>query len=260
MKNQKLAVFILSKNEEKNISRCLDSLKNAEWPTFVLDSGSTDSTLEICSKYSFAKVIHYKYTNHCDAYNTILTNLSVGYDFAIILDSDMVISSSLKAEILDAINAKSINWSAINAEVEMWIEGIAIPHASLYPPKPFLFQTGQPLFVSTGHAEKLIEGKFYYRLKNKLIHDDRKCYSSYLQSQFRYSKNLIDRYLKGTVSSRDKLRIKYPLLILAVPFFSLVIKRGFMDGTAGIIYALDRLIAEAIMYRQSLASRVHQTK
>lgn len=258
MKTAKISVYILSKNEESNISRCLDSLSCSEWPVYVLDSGSTDKTKEIVQNYSFAQFLSYDYKNHCIAYNEIIENLSKGFEFAIILDSDMALTSDLISELNETASKKDRKWQALDAEIKMYIEGCELSKASLYPPKPFVFKTGKALFVSTGHAEKLIDGACVERLKNKLIHDDRKSYSSYLQSQFRYSKNLIDRYREGNVSGRDKIRVRWPFLILAVPFFSLVVRRGFMDGRAGVVYALDRLIAEAVMYRQALASRLNK--
>ena len=57
----------------------------------------------------------------------------------------------------------------------------------------------------------------------------------------------------GELSGRDRIRVRWPLLVFAVPFVSYVLKGGFLDGRAGAIYALDRLIAEAIMYRRSLS-------
>lgn len=255
MKKILISVYILSKNEEQNIARCLDSLSNSRWPVFVLDSGSTDSTSEIVSRYSFASYVNFNYTNHCDSYNIILKDLALSSEFVIILDSDMVLSDDLKGEINMKIREQSRTWQVLESEVLMYVEGVPLQRASLYPPKPFLFETGKAIFVSTGHAEKLIDSVAVDRLKSKLIHDDRKPYGSYLQSQFRYSRSLIDRYHDGNVSGRDRWRVNWPFLIFLVPFYSLIFKMGFMDGRAGFVYALDRLIAEAIMYRQALASR-----
>ncbi|MCK6395840.1 hypothetical protein [Zoogloea sp.] len=254
-----IGVFILAKNEEENISRSVGAFDGTGWPVHVLDSGSSDKTVEIVSRFSFAEVQAYTYSNHCNAYNEIVETIGAAYRFVIVLDSDMVVSRALQNEIGELLRGADQDWRILDAVVEMYSEGVALQRASLCPPKVFLFRTGKACFVSTGHAEKVADGVKVGRVKNKLIHDDRKSYSSYLQSQFRYANNLVARYVEGKVSSRDKLRVRWPLLIFAVPFVSFFWRRGFMDGRAGVIYALDRLIAEAIMYRQAVASRLHKS-
>lgn len=253
-----IGVFILAKNEEANISRSLSALASTGWPVHVLDSGSTDNTESKTAEYPFAKFQVYQYTNHCNAYNEITTIFGLNYSFVIILDADMIISSALIGEIKELTTASDTSWSVLEAEIEMCVDGIPLKYASLCPPKPFLFVPGHICFVSTGHGEKITDDFKVARTGSKLRHDDRKPYSSYLQSQYRYSNNLVERYLRGEITTRDSLRVKWPLLIFAVPFVSYVIKMGFLDGRAGLIYALDRLIAEAVMYRQAVAGRLRK--
>jgi glycosyltransferase involved in cell wall biosynthesis len=253
--SKQIGVFILAKNEEANIGRNLAALAPSGWPVHVLDSGSTDKTESIVAEFPSAIFQPYVYTNHCNAYNEITTSLGSAYRFVIILDADMVVSEALQHEIQDRASELDSSRSVLEAEIEMCVDGVPLKFGSLCPPKPFVFVTGRSCFVSTGHAEKVMDQFMIVRTRNKLRHDDRKPYSSYLQSQYRYSNNLIERYLRGEVSSRDSLRVKWPLLVFAVPFVSYVCKLGFLDGRAGLIYALDRLIAEAVMYRQAVASR-----
>ena len=47
-------------------------------------------------------------------------------------------------------------------------------------------------------------------------------------------------------------------MIFLTPFFSYFIKMGFVSGKAALVYALDRLIAEAVMFRESLAERLKE--
>ena len=258
VKAAQIGVFILAKNEEANIARNLVALAPAGWPVHVLDSGSTDNTENIVAEFPFAVFQKYHYTNHCNAYNEITAELGSAYRFVIILDADMIISEALRLELNQLIAAPASSWNVVEAEIEMCVDGVPLKYASLCPPKPFLFAQGKVYFVSTGHGEKIGKGFQIARTRSKLRHDDRKPYSSYLQSQYRYSNNLVERYLLGEVTSRDSLRVKWPLLIFAVPFVSYFLKMGFLDGRAGLIYALDRLVAEAVMYRQALASRLRK--
>lgn len=254
-----VGVFILAKNEAENIDRSLSALVGSGWDVHVLDSGSTDGTQQRVQACANARFIPYAYVDHCTTYNDITSRLAVSYRVAIVLDADMVITEQLHDEVTDILKSRETDWDALKAPIEMWVEGLPLWHGSLCPPKVFAIRTGKPLFVSTGHAEKLQDGLRVIQTSAALIHDDRKDYSSFLQSQGRYAGKLADRYERGEVSGRDRLRVRTPLLIAIVPAFSYFLKAGFLSGRAGVLYALDRLIAEAIMYRQALARRVGAT-
>lgn len=248
-----IGVFILARDEQQNIGRCLEALRASAWDVIVLDSGSSDDTPAIVAGFGFAEFRQYAYADHCTAYNQITTELGVGYRYTIILDADMVISDALQHELNDMLSSRSSTLTVVDAEILMCVEGNPLRFGSLYPPKPFVFAAGREYFVSVGHGEKLKDGITAKRTREKLRHDDRKSYASYLLSQVRYSRNLVHRKVAGEVSGRDKLRTRSPLLIFAVPFVSYLVKGGFLSGKAGAIYALDRIIAEAIMYRRSLS-------
>lgn len=248
-----VGVFILARNEQKNIGRCLEALRFSAWDVIVLDSGSTDDTPVIVSNFEFAEFRQYAYTDHCTAYNQITTELGAGYRHVIILDADMVISEALQRELKVILSSISSMFQVVDSEILMCIEGRPLKFGSLCPPKPFVFTVGRKYFLNVGHGEKLHDEIVPKHTREKLRHDDRKSYVSYLLSQVRYSRNLVLRKAAGEISGRDKLRTRSPLLVFAVPFVSYFVKGGFLSGKIGIIYALDRLIAEAIMYRRSLS-------
>lgn len=253
--NSNVSVFILAKNEQQNIGRCIESLRAADWDVVVLDSGSTDETASIVSGFEFAEFRPYVYVDHCTAYNDVTSKLAVGYRYVVILDADMMVTGELQREIGALLNSGGAP-QVIETEILMFADGQPLKHGSLCPPKAIVFATGQSYFVKSGHAERLRSGVTVVRTREKLCHDDRKSYAAYLQSQLRYSKNLVVRMEGKQGSFRDRVRTKTPLLILAIPFVSYIIKRGFLSGRAGALYALDRLIAEAIMYRQALSKKL----
>jgi len=254
--NAGIGVFILAKNEITNIGRNLSALARCGWDVHVLDSGSTDGTQACAETYENVHVVPYAYVDHCTAYNEITSRLALRYRVAIVLDADMVVTERLRDELLGLFDQPESNWDALKAPIAMCVEGQTLQHGSLCPPKVFALRTGKPLFVSTGHAEKLKDGLRVVQTNATLIHDDRKEYSSFLLSQARYAGKLAERYMKGEVSGRDRLRVRTPLLIAIVPAVTYFLKGGFLSGQTGVLYALDRLIAEAIMYRQALVSRM----
>ena len=91
-----VGVFILARNEQKNIRRCLEALRESSWDVTVLDSGSTDATPDIVRESGFARLQNYVYRDHCIAYNEITAQLGSAYRHVVILDSDMVVSAALR--------------------------------------------------------------------------------------------------------------------------------------------------------------------
>ncbi|WP_116963909.1 glycosyltransferase family 2 protein [Fastidiosibacter lacustris] len=97
--NNTLGVVIITKNEEKNISRCLDSVKWAN-EIIVVDSGSTDKTIEIAKGYG-AKVYHQEWLGFGLQKNKAISYATSRWLLA--LDADELVSDELKRSILQVI-------------------------------------------------------------------------------------------------------------------------------------------------------------
>ena len=61
----KLSVVIIAFNEEKNIDRCLSSVASVADDIVVIDSGSTDKTVEICTRHN-ARVVEQPFLGHIE--------------------------------------------------------------------------------------------------------------------------------------------------------------------------------------------------
>jgi len=91
-----LSVVIITYNEERNIARCLNSIKEIADEIVVVDSYSTDKTVEICNTYG-AKVFHHKFEGHIQQKNYALEKASFFYVLS--LDADEVLSDELRKSI-----------------------------------------------------------------------------------------------------------------------------------------------------------------
>jgi len=254
-----LKVFVIAKNEARNIGKCLDFLGKLNLRiTLLLDQSSTDDTALIASRYSSVDVVKYDYINHCLAYNQICTSLSDKAKYSMVLDADMVVTEELFAEIAKLVTQSETD--VIKAPVAMYAQGQPLRYGTVIPPKAIVFRVGREYFVPAGHGEALMDDCVISQTKTKLIHDDRKVYSDYLSSQYRYAQDLVMRSKNNSLTWRDKLRMNTPVMVFITPFVSYVIKLGFLSGKAGFVYALDRLIAEAVMFRQSLAEQLKERR
>ncbi|MGD0038146.1 MAG: glycosyltransferase, partial [Bacteroidota bacterium] len=73
-----LSVVIITYNEERNIVRCLNSIKEIADEIVVVDSYSTDKTMEICNSHG-AKVFQHKFEGHIQQKNYALERASLFY-------------------------------------------------------------------------------------------------------------------------------------------------------------------------------------
>ncbi len=247
-----IQAYILAKNESCNVGRCVASLVTAGVPTMVLDSGSTDGTQDIAAAGG-AEVRDFVYINHCESYNRIL-EWHTSDHAVLILDADMQVTETLVQEVKTAFSVQRELEAAISP-VDMYWDGSPLRYSSLYPPKPIAFRCGRPLFKPTGHGEQLIPGAVTVSLAAHLVHDDRKPLEMVLANQVRYARDTVRRAQAGNLRFKDRLRLRTPIYMLGLPFFSYFVRGGFRDGRTGVIYALDRLIAEALTLRTSLANR-----
>lgn len=247
-------IYVLAKNESANIDHCLEQWSRLGVPIVVLDSGSTDGTIERASSFPGVIVESFAYTNHCAAYNAI-TCRHTRTDAVAIVDADMRPRSDFRAAVDSALGDYP-RVDVVLAPVSMFWAGHALPHGSLYPPKAVVFRGGQSYFEPAGHGERLLGGVKTETISSTVSHDDRRDYGAELQKQWRYALTTIDRVRQGRSSWEDRVRIRWPLFILITPGVSFLLKLGVLSGRVGRLYALDRMIAEAIIYRAGLVDRL----
>ena len=102
-----LSVFILTYNEEQHIKRCIDSIGNIATKIFVVDSFSTDKTVEIAEELG-AIVYQNKWpNNHSKQVNWALENCAIKTKWIMRLDADEVVSPELSKEIKTELNQSS---------------------------------------------------------------------------------------------------------------------------------------------------------
>jgi glycosyltransferase involved in cell wall biosynthesis len=96
-----ISAYIICKNEAANIGRCLASL---DWcdEVVVVDSGSTDSTLEVCGQHK-CRTAHRDWTGYVDQKNHALSLCTQPWTLS--LDADEEVSPELRAEILGVLEA-----------------------------------------------------------------------------------------------------------------------------------------------------------
>ncbi len=93
-----VASVIFTFNEEKNIETCLQSVAGWCQQIIVVDSGSTDRTLDICRKYT-GLIFPHPYIDHASQWDWSLKNLPLECDWVLRLDADDLVSEELKRQV-----------------------------------------------------------------------------------------------------------------------------------------------------------------
>ena len=90
-----ISLIILTYNEEIHIGRLLENIAGFADEVFIVDSYSTDKTLEIAEKYG-AKIIQHPFENQAQQFNWALDNLNIKNEWILRLDADEYLTPELK--------------------------------------------------------------------------------------------------------------------------------------------------------------------
>ncbi|HEX3029914.1 MAG TPA: glycosyltransferase [Clostridia bacterium] len=101
-----LSLCMIVKDEEDNLPRCLESIKDIVDEMIIVDTGSKDSTVEIADSYG-AKVYHYKWEGNFSAARNYSLQFASG-DWILLMDADDELDSSQKHEVLGLLKDDSV--------------------------------------------------------------------------------------------------------------------------------------------------------
>jgi glycosyltransferase involved in cell wall biosynthesis len=93
-----VSVFVVAGNEEINIRRCLESVVGWSDDVHVVDSDSTDRTVEIAREYT-PLVVNHTYIDHASQLAWAFDNLPFMHDWVLFLDADNIVTPELRAAI-----------------------------------------------------------------------------------------------------------------------------------------------------------------
>ena len=131
--------------------------------------------------------------------------------------------------------------------------------SSLYPANTILLRKNRFSVPDKGHTEAWTVQGPVKNLKARIVHDDRKSTEQWLLSQGRYMRRECAHLQAGGPRLRSWLRLKPPLMPLFTFLYCLFVKGLILNGRAGIFYALQRLVAEAVLSLMVLEERLRAT-
>jgi glycosyltransferase involved in cell wall biosynthesis len=241
---EKITPLILTYNEAPNINRTLQQLTWAK-QIIVIDSYSTDETLDICYSYSQLQVFQRKFDSFAAQCNYGLEKISS--EWVLSLDADYILTNQLITEIKELQEENGIN--SYNAKFKYCIFGKPL-RGTLLPPRKVLYRREKATYKDDGHAHRVeVKGKSKI-LPAYILHDDRKSLSRWLWAQDRYLVIEAKKILETPVSElswSDRIRKQKILAPFIILIYCLILKGGIFDGWHGWYYAFQRVLAEILL-------------
>jgi glycosyltransferase involved in cell wall biosynthesis len=246
-----ISATVIAYNEEHNIADALQSLSWAN-EIIVVDSGSTDGTLEICRRYT-DKIFHRKWTGYVDQKSFAVENAA--YDWIFSLDADERVSPELRGEILDLV-ARGFSKAGYKIPRVAFFLGRWIRHGDWYPDSQLrLFDRRKGKWTGGQvHESVTIPGTPGF-LKGDIHHYTYRNLSDYLRRLELYS-NLaaLDYQQKGRRATSLTLFFN-PIAAFAKAF---LLKRGFLDGTPG--FAVAAMGAVSVFFKYAKLYELQQKR
>lgn len=127
-----LSVVILTHNEGLHIRRALTSIEDVATEVFVIDSGSTDSTISIAKQLG-AHVLEHPFVNYAQQFQWALENAPISGQWVMRLDADEIIEEDLAHEIACRLPELPNDVAGINIDRKHIFMGRWVKHGGRYP-------------------------------------------------------------------------------------------------------------------------------
>lgn len=243
----KLSAVIITYNEERNIERCIRSLDGVADEVIVVDSLSTDKTVQIAESLG-ARVIPQKFLGHIEQKNFALAQAT--HDHCISLDADEALDEILKQSVLEAkanFHADGYTMNRLTNYCGQWIK-----HCGWYPDTKLRLvnkKLGAWTGVNPHDRYELKKGSKSLHLKGDLLH-----YSFYTIDEHKLQ---IEKFTDISAQAKLQAGIRSSWLKIAIKpvakfIKSYLLQLGVLDGYYGWIICTQSARATYLKYYKLL--------
>jgi len=271
MSESPVSVLVFTLNEELNLPGCLDSL---DWcdDVVIVDSFSTDSTLELC-RCRRIPVVQNEFTGFGDQRNFALNEIDLKHEWVLILDADERVPPELVRELTSLAAANPPHVGAYRIRRRFYLWGTWLRYSSLYPTWVVRFVHRRKVrYANRGHAEtQQVQGDTR-EIQSHLIDENLKSLDAWFERQNIYALKEAEYELKcegapvswSSLVSSNPMRRRAVLkrITASLPFrgaiyffYCYVFRMGFLDGRNGLVFC--RMKA---MYQSMIVLKKHDLR
>ena len=281
-----ITAIILTKNEELNIKQCITSIIGLADRIVVVDSGSTDETVNIARELGAEVFFHEPFEHYAKQFNWALDNTDIKTKWIYRIDADEVVTPELKDEIIQACKeheADDINGLVMRFKI--YFMGRFLTHGGIYPFYNLtIFKNGYGRYEDRAMGEHIIlsEGRTI-DLKNDCLHYDFKDLTTWINKHNWYASREVNDYFATLAQNqidsslyheaekakklRDGLYYRLPKFLRAKLYYwyRYYIKLGFLDGQAGKVHAFlqaywYRFLVDAKILEREISNKKRDNK
>jgi glycosyltransferase involved in cell wall biosynthesis len=231
---QPLSVVIITYNEEENIARCLDSVRSLADEVIVVDSYSTDNTVDIARSMG-AVVYREKFRGYIGQKNLAMQLAS--YNYILSLDADEALDSQLAAAIME--EKKTLVHRAYSMNRCTRYCGHFIRHGLWYPDRKIrLFDRRIARWGGLNPHDKIQMDKGYpvHHLPGDILH-----YSFNTPEDLVWQNNRLSSIAATSLYNIGVRSSWYKLVVRPAWAFvnGYILRGGFLDGADGFTIAVN---------------------
>ena len=251
MRKAPVSIIMLTLNEEYNLPGAIESIKDWAEEIFIVDSLSTDKTVDIAFDHG-VNIVQRPFTNFGDQWNFALERLSIKTDWTFKLDPDERVTSELVAEIRRVTESKD-SYNGYFMSRRLWFMGTPL-HVKADVLR--LWKTGKCRFSDVIVNEHPIVDGTVGKLKGILEHFDSPDLHHWYDKQNRYTTMEAIMRVKGdSLAAEPRLfgnslerRMFFKKIFFKIPFryqlqwlYELFGRGAWRDGSIGLAWARLRM-------------------
>mgnify|MGYP001068239196 CR=1 FL=1 len=269
-----VSVIVLTKDEEKNLPHLLKSLEGLDHELFVVDSGSTDRTVEI-ARAAGATVVFHPFETQARSLNWAIENLPLRAPWTMRLDADERLTPELASELNSGLSRYPPDVTGLILKRRVYFWGRWIRWGGYYPTWLLrLWRTGaakcedrwmdEHMVLSHGRAERLQsdiidenhKGLGFWTSKHN-SYADREVRDILANDAERSVAEVIDQARKRR-KLKASLYLRLPLFLRAFAywFYRYVLLLGFLDGLPGFVFHF----LQALWYRFLVDAKLYELR
>lgn len=274
-----LTAVILTLDEERHIARCLESLVGVANRVLVVDSGSTDRTVEIAREMG-AEVHENPWVNYATQMNWGIDCAHQGTDWILRLDADEVVTPGLAAEIATRLPCLPAEIDGVYVSRRMTFLGRPIRRGGIFPVRVLrLFRAGRGRCENRWMDEHILVDGATAEFVGEIVDDNRNSLTWWTQKHNAYaSREVVDLLnlehqfmphetvadlrggqqagVKRWLKERVYARLPGGMRAFAYFFYRYVLRLGFLDGREGAAFH----VLQGLWYRYLVDAKLHEVR
>ena len=279
-RDSKISFVVLTYNEEKHIERCIRSLEPFAKEILVIDSFSTDRTLEIAERMG-AKTVKHPFENQAQQFNWAIRNCEIAGDWIWRVDADECISEECGRKVTEAIATCDGDINGIYVNKAIVFQGHKLKHGGWYPApqikvirkgygesenkvmdEHLIITSGRTFYVDGDQTDENLNDLTWWSDKHNKYASREAVNMLMMQYEMDADAEGVEAKLLGNDAERKRwLKVRYarmPLFLRPFLYFLVryIVKLGFLDGKQGFIW----YVLQGFWYRFLVDAKVYEMK